>query len=65
MTQLGKNVLFQINTRMFSLQGDVKSNYVPNFANTDFSTENVLCFRRTRFAFVQETLSAPKSAKIQ
>jgi len=41
---------------MFSLQGDVKSNYVPNFANMDYRPENVFCFRKTCFGFVQEVL---------
>lgn len=41
---------------MFSLWGDVKSNYVPNFANMDYRTENVFCFRQARFDFVQVIL---------
>lgn len=34
----------------------MKSNYAPNFANVDYGTENVFCFRKARFDFVQVIL---------
>lgn len=34
--------------------GRCEEHYVPNFANMDYRTENVFCFRKTCFDFVQE-----------
>lgn len=63
MTHFGKNVLFKINTKMLSLRGDVRSNSIPNFANTDFSTEKALCFRKHCLALSKKCLALPNLRK--